>query len=95
MKILNTWRSDDTKLTWMYPQKVVYENGDYRIFKMISSHLHTYKNIAFAELVGKNVSLIEGLIKGLPTDKNRHLHFRALDKIELGQLLLRVYDART
>ena len=67
----------------------VYKNGDFLIYKLYEKHfLHTFKNIIFAERCGKNIEMIENIIKNTPpengTGKIYHEFFRPKETIQNG-----------
>lgn len=61
MKILNTWSSTKQETKYCHVENPVYQNGDYAIYKLASSHLHVFQNVAINELVAANKNLIDHL----------------------------------
>ena len=65
MQIINTFKCTGIAVEFynLRYAELVYENGDYRIFKRFpKSFVHSYKNFAIAELTGASRKLIEVLI---------------------------------
>lgn len=64
MKILNTWTSNALKAKYYDENNLVYENGDYRIFKQWNeSFIYSFKNIAFNNLAGLNKPHLDRVAK--------------------------------
>ena len=88
MKIINTFKSKDDQIEYydLKYAKLVYENGDYRIFKRFhKSFVHTFKNYAIAELTGQSMRLIETLItKNYESYLNKFMLARVIENKEKG-----------
>ena len=55
MKLLNIWRTTATKREYYNEGNLVYQNGEYRIFKQFNeSFIYSFKDIAFNNLAGLN-----------------------------------------
>jgi len=62
MKILNVWCTTPQKPAFFNPENLVFELGDYKIFKQYSeTWLYTYKNIGINQLAGLNKAHIIAL----------------------------------
>ena len=53
-KILNTWTSKKEKLNFFEVENIVFEIGEFKIYKDYSCYLYTFKNLAINQLVGLN-----------------------------------------
>jgi len=66
MKYKNPWKED----SYFEVDNPIYEKGDFKIYKQFDKcYLHTYKNIAFNQLLAPNKELIDWHIKGERPDK--------------------------
>lgn len=55
--------------------KPIYTNGDYSVYRYITSYIYTYKNISIAQLVGFNPKLVDSLAADVaPEDSNVQLY---------------------
>jgi hypothetical protein len=67
MKYKNPWKED----SYFELDNPIYEKGDFKIYKQFDKcYLHTYKNIAFNQLLAPNKELIDWHIKGIRPDVN-------------------------
>lgn len=91
MKIINTFLTTGTEVKFydLRFAKLVYENGDYRIFKRFpKSFVHTYKNWAFAELTGASRKLVDCLASGdYSPYQNKFVLDRAVANREKGGVI--------
>ena len=66
MKYKNPWKED----SYFEVVNPIYEKGDFKIYKQFDKcYLHTYKHIAFNQLLAPNKELIDFHIKAERPDK--------------------------
>lgn len=73
--LINPFSVNLDKYPFMKVDKLIYQNGDYKIYKYTSNHfVHTFKNIVFAERVAANEELINNLINDIKPTKEASLY---------------------
>lgn len=92
-KILNTWSTVTSRQDFEV-KKPVYENGDYRIYKLWDkNYLYTFKSVAINQLAGLNIPHLDSLAENKrPVGKYSSAHFlfdRALESKARGLSMLK------
>lgn len=90
MKILNVWCTTPQKPTFYNVENMVFEIGEYKIFKQFSEcWLYTYKNISINQLAGFNKAHLIALHEDKrPEGQQGFLFDRAKDSLKKGLLIL-------
>jgi hypothetical protein len=66
MKYKNPWKGDE----YFEVDNLIYEKGEFKIWKQFDKcYLHTYKGVAYNQLLAPNKELIDYHIKGVRPDK--------------------------
>ena len=85
LKIKNPWYKPGRGFEYFTPGKMVYQNGDYRIYvDPAGGHLYAYHDLAFNCLVGANTEYLDDVAsRNVPErDVMRWIYESALEILE-------------